>query len=311
MGIRLTPGRHLRWEPGDDDGIPADLAPFAHTFEADWREALFTLAAEKIEAPGSPVVRFWRQLADRYLTQLCHLPEDTETVEVETPSPADHAHWVLTAPPMVGGEYLSEETFELIWQRLHAWVVDTIDKTGGLDAFLQTRAPKWQQVGRVCFHLAENPRDESRPFAFMATYTAGFGAGGQLRHRPLRKALEHYAGAKNRAALINLLAPVQKAAETCDWVKALVDAGDLYQPMAWSADHAYQLLRSVPALEASGLAVRLPNWWRKRARPQVSVTIGSRTPSGVGLEALLDFNVEVALGGEPLTRRRDRRPPEW
>ena len=67
MGLRLTPGRHLRWEPGDDDGIPADLAPFAHTFEADWREALFTLAAEKIEAPGAPVVRFWRQLADRYL----------------------------------------------------------------------------------------------------------------------------------------------------------------------------------------------------------------------------------------------------
>ena len=84
-------------------------------------------------------------------------------------------------------------------------------------------------------------------------------------------------------------------------MKALVDAGDLYQPLAWSADHAYQLLRSVPALEASGLSVRLPNWWRKRARPQVSVTIGSRTPSGVGLEALLDFNVEVALGGEPLT----------
>ena len=129
----------------------------------------------------------------------------------------------------------------------------------------------------------------------------GFGAGGQLRHQPLRKALEHYAGAKNRAALINLLAPVQKAAETCDWVKALVDTGDLYQPMAWSADHAYQLLRSVPALEASGLSVRLPDWWRKRARPHVSVTIGSRTPSGIGLEALLDFNVEVALGGEPLT----------
>ena len=93
MGIRLTPRRHLRWEPGEDDDISADLAPFAHSFEVDWREALFTLAAEKVEAPGSPVVRFWRQLADRYLTQLCHLPDDTEIIEVETPSPADYAHW--------------------------------------------------------------------------------------------------------------------------------------------------------------------------------------------------------------------------
>ena len=109
MGIRLTPRRHLRWELGEDDDISADLAPFAHNFEVDWREALFTLAAEKVEAQGSPVVRFWRQLADRYLTQLCHLPDDTEIIEVETPSPADYAHWGLTAPPMVGGEYLSEE----------------------------------------------------------------------------------------------------------------------------------------------------------------------------------------------------------
>ena len=301
MGIRLTPGRHLRWEPGGDDDISADLAPFAHTFEVDWRGALFTLAAERVEAQGSPVVRFWRQLADRYLTQLCHLPDDTEAIEVAPPSPADYAHWVLTAPPMVGGEYLSGETFELIWQRLDAWVLGAIEKTGGLDEFLRARAPKWQQVGRVCFHLAENPQDESRPFAFMATYTAGFGAGGQLKHQPLQKAFEHYAGAKNRAALINLLAPIQKAAETCGWVKALADGGDLYRPMAWSADHAYQLLRSVPELEASGLSVRLPNWWRKRPRPQVSVTIGSRTPSGIGLEALLDFNAEVALGGEALT----------
>ena len=61
MGIRLTPRLQLRWEPGENDDIPVDLSPFAHTFEVDWREALFTLAAEKIEAQGSPVVRFWRQ----------------------------------------------------------------------------------------------------------------------------------------------------------------------------------------------------------------------------------------------------------
>ena len=102
MGIRLTPRGHLRWEPGEED-VSADLAPFAQSFEVDWRQALFALAAEKTEAQGSPVVRFWRQLADRYLTQLCHLPDDTETIAVEAPSPADFAHWVSTAPPMVGG----------------------------------------------------------------------------------------------------------------------------------------------------------------------------------------------------------------
>ena len=96
----------------------------------------------------------------------------------------------------------------------------------------EERAPKWHQVGRVCFHLAENRGDDARPFAFMATYASGFGAAGRLKHLPLRKALEQYAGAKNRAALVKLLSPVQQAAEVCDWVQDLVDSGEIYQPVA-------------------------------------------------------------------------------
>ena len=46
-----------------------------------------------------------------------------------------------------------------------------------------------------------------------------------MRHLPLRKALEQYAGARNRTALVKLLSPVQQAAESCDWVKELVDSG--------------------------------------------------------------------------------------
>ena len=123
-----------------------------------------------------------------------------------------------------------------------------------------------------------------------------------MKHLPLRRALAQYAGAKNRAALVALLSPIQQAAETCDWVRELVECGDVYQPLAWTPDRAYRLLRGVPALEAAGLTVRLPNWWRKRPRPQVSVTIGGKTPSMVGADALLDFDVRVALGGEALSR---------
>ena len=57
----------------------------------------------------------------------------------------------------------------------------------------------------------------------MATYTSGLGSGGRLKHLPLGTALQQYAGAKNRAALIRLLTPVQQAAECCPWVKQLVD----------------------------------------------------------------------------------------
>ena len=301
MGIRLTPAGRLRWESSGDEAAPTGSSSLQSAFETDWREALFTLAADKIPTQDMPSVRYWQQLVERYLTGLCHVPEDAESFEVEPLTSADCAHWILTAPPMQGGEYLSEGTLQRIWERLDGWVRETVTSTGGLAAFLQRRAPKWHQVGRVCFHLAENRNDGARPFAFMATYASGFGAAGRLKHLPLRKALEQYAGAKNRVALVKLLSPVQQAADACDWVKDLVDSGDIYRPMAWTAARAYRLLRSAAELEESGLSVRLPNWWRRRPRPQVSVTIGAGAPSTLGVGAMLDFNVSVALGDTSLS----------
>ncbi len=310
MDLRLTPAGHLRWEPSGDEAAPIGSAPpigeermrsIRTAFQADWREALFTLAAEKTPVQDLPGLRYWQQLAERYLTGLCHVPEEAERFEVEPPTPADCAHWILTAPPMQGGEYLGEDVLQRIWERLDEWVHEAVAAAGGLAAFLQGRAPGWHQVGRVCFHLAENRGDDARPFAFMATYASGFGAAGRLKHLPLRKALEQYAGAKNRAALVKLLSPVQQAAEVCGWVRDLVDSGEIYQPMAWPPARAYALLQSAPVLEESGLSVRLPNWWRKRPRPQVSVTVGARAPATLGVDAMLDFDVKVALGDVALS----------
>ena len=302
MGIRLTPAGRLRWEPSGDEAAPDAPPSLQGAFETDWREALFTLAADKTPTGDMPSVRYWQQLAERHLTGLCHVPENAGSFEVEPLSSADCARWILTAPPMHGGEYLSEQTLQRVWEGLDGWVRETVPRPGGLAAFLRERAPKWRQVGRVCFHLAENRNDEARPFAFMATYASGFGAAGRVKHLPLRKALEQYAGARNRAALVKLLSPVQRAAETCGWVKDLVDSSDVYRPMAWTAAQAFRLLRSAEDLEASGLSVSLPNWWRRRPRPQVSVTIGAGAPSRLDAGAMLDFDVRVALGDATLSR---------
>jgi SNF2 family DNA or RNA helicase len=301
MAIRLTPTGQLRWEAPEDEPESAVPASLRKAFQADWRQGLFMLAADKLNVVEALTLRYWQVLAERYLTDLCHIPGATETFEVIAPSPAECASLVLTAPPMQGGEYLSATVVQTIWEALDRWAHAAVAATGELDTFLQTRAPKWHQVGRVCLHLAENKNDDTRPFAFMATYTAGFGAAGRLQHLPLRKALEQYAGAKNRPALVKLLSPVQQAAERCAWVQKLVDSGAIYQPMAWSAGRAYQFLRSVPALEDSGVSVRLPNWWKKRPRPHVSVKIGTRTPAMFGVDAMLDFDVQMALGDEPLS----------
>ncbi len=59
----------------------------------------------------------------------------------------------------------------------------------------------------------------------------------------------------------------------------------------------------VPQLEAAGVVVRMPAAWRgnRPPRPRVTGTVGGKPPSGIGQDALLDFQMEVTLDGETLT----------
>ncbi len=301
LDVRLTPSGHLALDRPTDANVPRSLLAVLAAFETDWRGGLFTLAARKAVADGSLTLRYWQAFAQRYLTSLCHVPESTESLTIEPPGSTELDQLVQTAPPMVGGEYLSREVLSAIWGGLHDWVVGAVEAAGGLRAFLAEHAPQWHQVGLVCFHLAENKQDRDYPFAFLATYATGFGTGGRLKHLPLRRALEQYAGTANKPALIKLLTPVDEAAKACEWVKQLVDSGQVYQPLAWSAKQAYMFLQSVPVLEEAGLAVRVPDWWKRRPRPQVAVTIGEQKPSRFGTDALLDFDAHVALGEDRLS----------
>ena len=171
----------------------------------------------------------------------------------------------------------------------------------GLSAFLKQQAPLWHQVGRVCFHLAENRRDPEYPFAFLATYAASITDGARVQYQPLSKALKEYAGARNKKALIKLLSPVHLASQSSPLVKELVDSGDIYQPLAWPVRQAYRFLKEVPVFEESGVLVRLPDWWKKRPRPRVGISIGEKRQKKFDAKGMLDFKVRLALGDQELT----------
>ncbi|HRP06595.1 MAG TPA: SNF2 helicase-associated domain-containing protein, partial [Opitutaceae bacterium] len=123
------------------------------------------------------------------------------------------------------------------------------------------------------------------------------------QYLPLGRALQEYAGARNRNALLALLAPVQRAAEKSGLVREMVDSQRVFQPQSWTARQAHQFLREIPRFEDAGLLVRIPDWWKagRAPRPSVSVTVGGGKPAGIGLSALLDFKVATTLDGEPLS----------
>ena len=263
-------------------------------------QGIILLAKEELGRELPPVFGYWRDFGKLYLTRLCQSAADA--AEVPPPSAGELATLALEVPPMRGSEFLSPEILARIWRELDAHALTEIKRhAGGLEAFF--RGTTWHQVGRVTFHLAENKRDEERPFAFLATYTSGVGTTSQLQHLPLGRAVQEYAGVKNKGALLKLLEPVQAASAQSTLIKELVNAGRIYHPQAWTIAQAYRFLKEIPVLEQSGVLVRVPNWWKAASpsRPTVSITVGSKKSSQVGVEALLDFQAALMLDGEAIT----------
>jgi hypothetical protein len=263
---------------------------------------LLHLATKELETALPPAGAFWRNLARRYLTQLCHTP-DIATAESLAPPPEEElAELAESAPPMQGAEYVDADTLRDLWQGLDALALGEIRSyAGGAAAWLKARNPLWNLVGRVTFHLAENKRDAEHPFAFLATYTHRISDQAKPQYLPLGRALQEYAGARNRAALLSLLAPVQRAAGKSSLIRELVDSQRVYHAQSWTAREAHRFLREIPVFEECGLLVRLPPWGRRVSRPAVNVAIGSGKPDGLGLGALLDFQVSFTLDGETLS----------
>jgi non-specific serine/threonine protein kinase len=210
---------------------------------------------------------------------------------------------VLSTPPMRGAEYLNADVLRVWWSELGELIGHEVaHSAGSLQAYLQSKSPLWRLVGRVTFHLAENKRNQQHPFAFLATYTSRLSAHGKPQHRPLGEALQEYAQKKNRAALVSLLAPVKRAAQSSALVRELVDSDEIFQPQAWSPAEAHRFLKEIPLLEESGLIVRVPDWWnaKRPPRPVVRIALGQPQGVSVGADALLDFSATVALDGAPL-----------
>lgn len=205
---------------------------------------------------------------------------------------------------MTGAEYLTPSVLTALWQEMEAALrVELAESKCGIQQFLKRHNSAWNLVGRVYFNLAENRKDEEAPFAFLATYTTRLSAHAKAQHVPLGQALREYAGTANKRRLLSLLLPVQRAAESCSWLKAMIDAGEIFHPLRWTPADAVRFLKDVPQIESAGVIVRMPAAWRAKRPPHPVVTarLGGAKPAGLGKDALLDFRVEVTLNGEPLT----------
>jgi superfamily II DNA or RNA helicase len=310
LAISLSPVGTLNVNPGfGEDALPSDVA---------WRiqkafgqkQGLFQLGSREAQTPLPPAFAYWRDFSRHFMqvvSALPALPAKGEMLQLPL-TEEDVTHWLAAAPPMEGLDFLTAQTLHALWDELGATLQRHLRQFPGSAAkFFQRLHPLWHQIGRVTLQLSETPEDPTRPFAFLATYsvvTKGT-VRTSARHLPLAHAWKDYAGDQHREKLASLLSPLKDAATESFFLKHLIDSGELYQPLNWTPGEAYLFLQAVPVLERNGIVVRVPNWWKARARPQVKITVGEHADAGLNARSLLDFSVKLMLGDQTLT------PEEW
>ncbi len=272
-------------------------------------EWLIILGLSDQQIPLSAELDFWRRFANNWIRLVRNNPESEVLREkfMAVLFPEDRTTFMATMPAMTGIEYAGSNYLEGVWELLsETWCSGIKGFRGGVEEWFKSLAPGSITVDRIHFHLVENRKDESRPFAFLATYTTRVDEQGRIRHQPLKSALAEFAGRKDK--LLELLATVNKVAKKNSLVATLLESGELFQPVGFSAHDASSFLSGVPDFEAAGILCRIPRWWKGApSKFAVGLSIGNGVPSKINRDALLDFKAELLIDGEMISEAEARR----
>ena len=157
-----------------------------------------------------------------------------------------------------------------------------------------------QMPERIFFHLVENRKDEDYPFAFAATYAIKTEEG-KVKHVALRYALTEFKA--DREKLVSFLACLNKAAEVSSLIAEFMERGELFHTLRLTSKEAYQFLKDIEAIESVGILCRIPNWWRSRSSSvSLSVRLGEKKESLLGLNSLLKTSPALVVDGVPLSK---------
>ncbi len=311
--LTLTPAGALSWhatgaENGTETISRVRLSELEGAFRQGSPTGLLLLCTKTGDGPLPSSLAYWKKFTALYLQAACRLaapPHHGWGGAVPFLAHEEITTFIAAAPPLRGMEFLSETVLHGLWTGLDAALTNkiTTHPRGDASAVLADIHPVWRLVGRVTLHLAENKRSPEFPFAFLATYAHQLGAHGQIQHLPLAQALKNEA--TDAAALQSLLLPLHEASGRSPFFRDLIESRRVFQALAWTPEEAWTFLKSIGDLEDCGLIVKVPDWWakgRSAQRPMVEVSVEkTEKRSSMGMDSLLKFNVQVAMGGAVLT----------
>ncbi|NMA48449.1 MAG: DEAD/DEAH box helicase family protein, partial [Tissierellia bacterium] len=293
------------------DDIPDEpedtLKTWIAEFEADKYNALFHLGFLKKQEWFSPSIEYLHHITEILIKKLSQQPEielNREAIQVDLLE--DEIYQLKEELPFViGMEHVDDKWILNLWEEILAVFKLEIKKyDGSVARYFAEYNANINVVGRVFFHLVEN-NEERYPFAFMATYSTKPVKSKRAVHTPLKNALEEFGGDEKK--LLSLISTVIRAAEKSSFISELLESGELFSPLKLTADEAYTVLSEIEMYEEAGIMCRVPDWWRKSNNSlQMSVMVGEKEPSKVGLEAIMDFSPSLNIGGEKISEEELR-----
>lgn len=280
------------------------IIKWKQAFDNDKYEALFHLGFLNKLDWFSPAVEFLHHISETLIKKLSQQPEIEllrENIQLELAE--DELIRIKEQTPFaIGMEFIDDSWLLNLWNSLtNVFKLEIKNYDGTVARYFADFNSNINVVGRVFFHLVENKNDEY-PFAFMATYTTKAVKSKRALHTPLKNALSEFKGDEKK--LISLISTVIKAADESAFISDLLESGELFSPIKLTSDEAYVILREIEIYERAGIMCRVPDWWRKKSNSiGVSVKVGEKEPSKVGLTELLDFSPSLTLGEENITQK--------
>ena len=295
----------------DTDKIELDqqdpLKEWIIQFESNKYKALFHLGFLEKAKWFSPSIEYLYHIADLLIKKLSKQSDiefSRESVQVELIE--EELNTLKEEVPFViGMEYVDATWLQVLWEKLLAvFSMEIKTYEGTVARYFAEYNSNINVAGRVFFHLVEN-KEEHYPFAFMATYSTKPVKSKKAVHTPLKNALVEFKG--DEKLLLTLMATVIKAAEQSSLISGLLESGELFSPLKLTVKEAYTFLKEIVIYEEAGIMCRVPDWWRKSNNSvRLSVTIGEKEPSKVGLDAIMDFSPSLRMGDEALTEQELR-----
>lgn len=268
---------------------------------------LYDLAFQRIDSDKFDAgALFLIDIAKSFVFALSKTPDVSITRVAPEPGQQELRDLLYELPFCIGVEFVNVAWVLNIWHKLSEIFNAEFSQTQQtVEEYLKSKDSSLTVAGRVFFHLVQT-HEESYPFAFMATYSTK--QNDQAVHIPLKYALNEFN--YDESSMLSLLSAVSKAADKSTFISDLIESGELMHPLKFSPQDAYTFLREVPLYEESGVICRIPDFWKKKGRLHLSVSLGSKEPPVLGMQELIAFSPFICLGDTEVSEEELRQLAE-